>query len=92
MNISITPELEGFIASKVQSGMYQSASEVVREALRLLSEREEYKQKRIEELRREIEIGWQSAERGEFLTPEESQEDMRKHKEEFFRNRRKENG
>ena len=87
MNISITPELENFIAAKVESGMYQSASEVVREALRLLSEREEYRQRRIEELRREIEIGWQQAERGELLTAEEAEEDMRKHKEEFFRRR-----
>lgn len=87
MNISITPELEKFIAAKVDSGMYQSASEVVREALRLLSEREEYRQKRIEELRREIEIGWQQAEKGIFLTSDESREDMKKHKEEWLKKR-----
>ena len=36
MNVSLTPELEKFVAAKVESGRYTSASEVVREALRLL--------------------------------------------------------
>ncbi len=38
MNVSLTPELEQFVSGKVQSGRYNSASEVVREALRLLEE------------------------------------------------------
>jgi antitoxin ParD1/3/4 len=38
MNISLTPALEEFVATKVRSGRYTSASEVVREALRLLEE------------------------------------------------------
>ncbi|QRM34093.1 type II toxin-antitoxin system ParD family antitoxin [Microvirga sp. VF16] len=36
MNVSITPKLEQFVAARVASGQYQSASEVVRAALRLL--------------------------------------------------------
>ena len=36
MNVSLTPKLEGFIRKKVSSGLYNNASEVVREALRLL--------------------------------------------------------
>lgn len=39
-NVSLTPELDGFITSRVQSGRYENASEVVRTALRIL-EREE---------------------------------------------------
>ena len=38
MNVSLTPELDRFVAGKVESGRYNSASEVVREALRLLEE------------------------------------------------------
>ena len=39
-NVSLTPELEALVDSKVSSGRYRSASEVVRAALRLLDERE----------------------------------------------------
>ena len=38
MNVSLTPELEEFVSAKVGTGRYNSASEVVREALRLLEE------------------------------------------------------
>ncbi|MEO0558347.1 MAG: type II toxin-antitoxin system ParD family antitoxin [Bacteroidota bacterium] len=40
MNVSLTPQLERFTRSLVESGRYRSASEVVRESLRLLEERE----------------------------------------------------
>lgn len=40
MNVSLTPELEQYIRRKVDSGLYSNASEVVREALRLLLGRE----------------------------------------------------
>ncbi len=53
MNVSLTPELEQYIRTKVDSGRYLSASEVVREALRLL----EQKENRLEELRLEIQKG-----------------------------------
>src|SRR5205085_11483455 len=39
MNVSLTPELEKFVQSRVASGRYQTASEVIREGLRLLEER-----------------------------------------------------
>ena len=41
MNVSLTPELRKLVEEKVQSGLYQTASEVVREGLRLLRERDE---------------------------------------------------
>ena len=62
MNVSLTPELERFIREKVGSGRYHSASEVVREALRLLEERERLRELRLEELRREIQKGIDSGE------------------------------
>jgi len=65
MNISLTPELERLVTEKVESGMYNSASEVVREALRLLKERDEIRQARLEEIRREMAVGLEQADRGE---------------------------
>ena len=40
MNVSLTPELERMVNDHVRSGMYQTASEVVREALRMLKDRD----------------------------------------------------
>ncbi len=54
MNVSLTPELEKFVDEKVKSGLYNSASEVVRESLRLLRREDEIEQLQLEELRREI--------------------------------------
>jgi antitoxin ParD1/3/4 len=68
MNISLTSELEEFVASKVESGLYQTASEVIREGLRLLRERDELHQQQLEELRRAIAIGIDQADQGK-VTP-----------------------
>ncbi len=65
MNVSLTPELEHMIHKKVESGLYLSASEVVREALRLLDERDKLQAMKFEEIRKEIQIGIDQADRGE---------------------------
>ena len=57
MNVSLTPELEKFVAQKVQSGLYQTASEVIREGLRLLEERDALHQARLYEMRQAIQDG-----------------------------------
>ena len=57
MNISLTPELEAWIASKVDSGRYKSVSEVVREGLRLLEEQDQLKALRRERLRQLVDEG-----------------------------------
>ncbi len=44
MNVNLTSQLEDFIHSKVKSGLYNSASEVVRDALRLLEEQDRIKE------------------------------------------------
>ncbi len=54
MNVSLTPELEKIVAERVTSGRYASASEVIREALRLLEERDQLNQLR-EDVRRGLE-------------------------------------
>ncbi len=64
MNVSLTPELEQLIHDKVETGMYLSASEVVREALRLLDERDRFQAMKFEEVRKEIQIGIDQADRG----------------------------
>jgi antitoxin ParD1/3/4 len=66
MNVSLTPELESLVNEKVASGLYNSASEVVREALRLLFEQEEVRRLRIEELRREIKVGVDQIKQGKY--------------------------
>ena len=55
MNVSFTEKQERYIAAQLESGDYQNASEVVRDALRL---HELYRRKVIEELRLEIDKGW----------------------------------
>lgn len=62
MNISLTPQLEGLIKQKVASGLYTSASEVVREALRLLDEYEDTRARRFSALRKSIQEGIESGE------------------------------
>lgn len=78
MNISLTPELEEVIKQKVASGMYHSASEVIREALRLLKERDEHHQMRIEQLRRDLQIGLDQIARGEVHDGEEVFNELRR--------------
>lgn len=57
MNISLTPALEKFVQEKLASGLYNSASEIIREALRLLFEKENISQQRLDMLNRDIEKG-----------------------------------
>ena len=59
MNVSITPELESFVQGCVSEGRYNNASEAIRAGLRLLQEREAEYQRKVAELRAEIEKGLQ---------------------------------
>lgn len=70
--------LDQFVADLLKSGLYQSQSEVLREGLRFLKEREELKQLRLSELRKEIAIGSAEAERGEFVDGEDTFAEIRK--------------
>ena len=74
MNVSLTPELEKLVNEQVKSGLYNSASEVIRESLRLFKEREMLKEIQRSELRREIMLGVEQIKNGEYTeikTPEE---------------------
>ncbi|HKE01491.1 MAG TPA: type II toxin-antitoxin system ParD family antitoxin [Planctomycetota bacterium] len=65
MNVSLTPELERLVQSRVASGRYSSASEVIREALRLLADRDASRVATLDELRQRVGEGLVAADRGE---------------------------
>lgn len=67
MNVSLTPELEDFVANKVQAGRYNSASEVVREALRLLEEYERARAAQLGQFNKELERRLHALDRGEHV-------------------------
>jgi len=71
MNVSLTPELERFIADQVEAGRYRSESEVVRDALRLLQEKEAEREARLDALRKAVGVGLVELERGEGLNAED---------------------
>ena len=64
MNVSLTPELDQFIAEKVKGGFYSSASEVIRESLRLLKQFDEVQKMKLQQLREDIREGLESLDRG----------------------------
>lgn len=72
MNVSLTPELERYINDKVESGRYRSASEVVRESVRMLQRADEERTARLEALRRDIHEGLAELDRGEGIDGEEA--------------------
>jgi len=65
MNVSLTRELEQLVNEKVKTGLYHTASEVIRDALRLLEERDRLYQVRLTELRKEVRKGLDQLDRGE---------------------------
>ena len=71
INVSLTPEFEKFVEAEVASGRYQSASEVFREGLRLLQDREEKRKAALDEVRKKVRQGLEAAKRGELFDGEE---------------------
>jgi antitoxin ParD1/3/4 len=70
MNVNLTPQLESLVKQKVASGLYNSASEVVREALRLMEQQDRMRAIKLEQLRQDIHEGISSGE----PTPWDSEE------------------
>ncbi len=77
MNVSLTPELEQLVTEKVESGRYTSASEVIREALRLLEEHDQLKQQRLTEVREKIDRGLQQLDAGQAISAQEARARLR---------------
>ncbi|MBI3679785.1 MAG: type II toxin-antitoxin system ParD family antitoxin [Acidobacteria bacterium] len=89
MNISLTPELDAFLQGRVKSGRYQTTSEVVREALRLLERHEKEREPGFQQLKAKLARGAAQAERGELLGGEEVFDELRELIEERRRAKKK---
>lgn len=72
MNVSLSSELDGYVATKVRTGDYASASEVVRTALRLLKERDAEQLAKLEALRKMVRVGIDQLDRGEKMAGKEA--------------------
>jgi antitoxin ParD1/3/4 len=76
MNVSLTPDLDKFVAGKVKSGRYTSASEVVREALRLLEEHDHARAARLAAFNLELGARLDSLARSEHVKPEAARQSL----------------
>ncbi|MDA1076857.1 MAG: type II toxin-antitoxin system ParD family antitoxin [Proteobacteria bacterium] len=71
MHVSLTPELESRVKAKVESGLYNNASEVIREALRFMDTHEDWiHEVKLARLREQLKVGVDQLERGEGITLE----------------------
>lgn len=69
MNVSLTPQLTALVRRKVKSGLYGSASEVVRDALRLMEERDRDREERLSALREDIAAAMKRADPADYADP-----------------------
>ncbi len=71
MHVSLTTELESCIKAKVESGLYNNASEVIREALRFMETHEEWiHEVKLAHLREQLKVGTDQPDRGEGISIE----------------------
>ena len=70
MNVSLTGPLARFVTRQVRSGRYQTASEVVREGLRMLESRQKEHAAAVASVRRKIAVGLKQAQEGELVAGE----------------------
>ena len=64
MDITLTPQINTWIAEKVAQGMYSSSSEVIAEGIRLLKRQEEQRLSMVKDLRQEILVGMKQLDAG----------------------------
>ena len=87
MNVSLTPKLEEFVNNKVQTGRYNSASEVVREALRLLEEHEQARAAQLGEFNKELGRRLAALDRGEHVDADQTRARLQRKSEALRRKR-----
>ncbi len=78
MNISLTPKLEKFIAEKVRGGLYRSASEVVRDGLRLLVQQDRIQKETLKSLHQDIRAGLDQLDGGETIDGKDAFSEVRR--------------
>ncbi len=88
MNVSLTPELEKLVTSKVESGLYQSASEVIREGLRLLDDHDRLRELHLSEVRKKIQTGLDQLDRGEGIPGDQAHAQMKQRSAAFRKGKR----
>jgi antitoxin ParD1/3/4 len=88
MNVSLTPELEKLVTEKVESGLYQSASEVIREGLRLLDNQDRIREVHLNEVRKKIQTGLDQLDRGEGIPGDKAYTQMKQRSAEFRKRKR----
>jgi antitoxin ParD1/3/4 len=71
MNVHLTPELEQIVQSKVESGLYNSASEVIREALRQMEEKDALRALHLQSLRARMDQSLDQSKRGQGVDGDE---------------------
>src|SRR5258708_35627848 len=89
VNVSLNPELGAFHQKRVKSGRYQTSSEVVREALRLLQRQEKERDAAFKQLKAKLDRGAGQAERGKILDGDDVFEELRELIEERRRAKKK---
>ncbi len=72
MEVSLPPQLDSFVQSKVATGQFSSTSDVVREALRLMEEAERTREEQLHGFNEELGRRLSRLDRGEFVEPEEA--------------------
>jgi antitoxin ParD1/3/4 len=88
MNVSLTPELEKLVTQKVESGLYQSASEVIREGLRLLDDHDRLRELHLSEVRKKIQSGLDQLDRGEGIPGDKAYAQMKRRSAAFRKGKR----
>jgi antitoxin ParD1/3/4 len=85
MNVNLGLTLDKFVGDMLASGLYQSQSEILRDGLRLLKEREDLKKIRLDEFRKELAVGIEQADRGQFVDGEAAFKKLREKSKDYKR-------
>ncbi len=76
MNVSLTSSLRQYVRSKVESGGYESASEVIRESLRALQERDRTQQELWTDIRRKVAVAKRQVAEGKIVDGEAAMQEI----------------